>query len=159
LSDNQSDNSSSWGYGARSVRLLALNEIPYDEIDGQITLRFEMIKTMVGRLYPSILTEEIEKLVHRRNLGPKQGQLEAYLVFEKELIDKAKQAEISQRYRDLEKQQKLIREKTTLLQQNCKHPNATQKGESNTGNWSASDDEYWWLHECPDCCKRWTSPQ
>lgn len=45
------------------------------------------------------------------------------------------------------------------LQSICEHPNATKKGESDTGNWDRSQDSYWWIFNCPDCGKRWTEDQ
>lgn len=44
------------------------------------------------------------------------------------------------------------------LQKDCPHTNATQKYGSSTGNWDRQD-TYWIVHKCPDCDKRWTTPQ
>lgn len=45
------------------------------------------------------------------------------------------------------------------IQEHCKHPNATKKHGANTGNYDPSCDHYWIDWDCPDCTKRWTTPQ
>ena len=44
------------------IRLKSINEIDEDEIDGQIEVRQNLIKRMVGNLYPHVMTDEIIKL-------------------------------------------------------------------------------------------------
>ena len=39
-----------------------INEIKYNQIDEQIEIREQLIKEMVGSLYPQILRDQIEKL-------------------------------------------------------------------------------------------------
>lgn len=45
------------------------------------------------------------------------------------------------------------------LQDECTHPAAVKKHGGSTGNYDPSADCYWTDWKCPDCGKRWTTPQ
>lgn len=45
-----------------------------------------------------------------------------------------------------------------FIQNICTHPNVVSVDKGNTGNWDRQD-TYWQEHNCPDCEKRWTTPQ
>lgn len=45
------------------------------------------------------------------------------------------------------------------LQTVCKHPNADKKYCADTGNYDMSQDSYWIEWSCPDCGKKWDTPQ
>lgn len=58
----------------------------------------------------------------------------------------------------LNKQMKL-REELGELQLLCTHPDVTKQYRGDTGNYDPSQDSYWINWHCPDCDKRWTTPQ
>ena len=45
------------------------------------------------------------------------------------------------------------------LKNECTHPRTFKAANSNTGNWSKSDDYYWYDCSCPDCGYNWTETQ
>jgi phosphoenolpyruvate carboxylase len=45
------------------------------------------------------------------------------------------------------------------LAETCPHDRATKTARADTGNYSRSDDRYWWQHVCPDCGRAWETPQ
>ena len=45
------------------------------------------------------------------------------------------------------------------LQELCTHPDITKQYRGDTGNYDPSQDSYWINWHCPDCDKRWTTPQ
>lgn len=71
MSDNQSDNSDDWGVPANppKPRLLHEHEVPFNQLREQIDLRRSLIRQMVGRLYPAILQDEIDRLLARLREG------------------------------------------------------------------------------------------
>ena len=52
-----------------------------------------------------------------------------------------------------------LNEEMSALQARCQHPDAVKIPKADTGNWSTSDDSYWFECECPDCGKRWVEDQ
>lgn len=42
------------------------------------------------------------------------------------------------------------------IQEKCPHHGVTKTHCSDTGNYSASDNRYWTVFECPDCEKIWS---
>ncbi|QBQ74740.1 hypothetical protein BcepSauron_360 [Burkholderia phage BcepSauron] len=52
-----------------------------------------------------------------------------------------------------------LSEKLKLLRDACPHLNVQKKARSDTGNWSRSDDRYWYDCTCPACGKHWTEDQ
>ena len=46
-------------------------------------------------------------------------------------------------------------ESVKLIQDNCKHENASFSYGSDTGNYCKADDVYWKDYKCPDCNKWW----
>ena len=66
---------------------------------------------------------------------------------------------ISTRYKRIRKKYDEAYAAMLALQEECTHPNATKEYGANTGNWCKQDDYYWIDHQCPDCQKRWRTPQ
>ena len=54
--------------------IIPIKCIPYDEIEEQIKARLEMRRQMVGWLYPSILSDEIDELRRRFQKGNREGE-------------------------------------------------------------------------------------
>jgi hypothetical protein len=46
-----------------------------------------------------------------------------------------------------------------LLQEKCKHRNATYEYKSSTGGWDSGSDRYWCDCKCYDCFKTWKVDQ
>jgi hypothetical protein len=46
-----------------------------------------------------------------------------------------------------------------ILRTQCPHADVSRIPNSNTGNWSPSDDRYWNDCVCLDCGKRWAEDQ
>ena len=61
------------------------------------------------------------------------------------------QNKIQKKYLKLIEKQKSVDKEIELLQQECTHPMARIKPESDTGNWSRSDDSYSVEIKCPEC--------
>jgi hypothetical protein len=59
----------------------------------------------------------------------------------------------------LQKLKQKLRDMTEKIQSECDHKNKTMEYKSDTGNYDPSQDAYWINHVCPDCEKRWTTPQ
>jgi len=140
------------------MSLIPVDKVPYAEIDEQIRARYKLISEMVGNLYPSILTGEIETLVERRKLGPADGELERYTKLKEAEAALEWQGLIARTYADLQSQLTRLYNAVTKLQTDCTHPNAVETPKSDTGNWCRGDDSYWYEYECPDCHKRWITP-
>ena len=66
---------------------------------------------------------------------------------------------IKRRFDTIEKHQKHWHEELVNLQDNCPHTDVVKTGHSDTGNWSKSDDSYWYEFRCPDCGRFWTEDQ
>lgn len=62
---------------------------------------------------------------------------------------------------ELKEQIRTLSNKITEIQAECIHPKSavTKKGGSSTGNWSSTDDRYWYDCHCGLCDKRWTEDQ
>lgn len=66
------------------------------------------------------------------------------------------QSLIKRKMSELLEQRKSIDENISGLQASCTHPNVTKTPRSDTGNYSKSDDRYWYDCKCPVCGKFWT---
>ena len=66
---------------------------------------------------------------------------------------------IATKRKRIEKKLTALHQELKQLQEECTHDNSTYKAGGNTGNWSASDDWYWYDWDCPDCGKWWTTEQ
>lgn len=53
----------------------------------------------------------------------------------------------------------IIEVKIKRLQDRCKHKNVERTPRSNTGNWDAGADRYWYDCRCTDCDKVWWEDQ
>ena len=137
----------------------ALKDIPFDEIIEQIEARYQMIRQMVGNLYPSILSGEIEVLFDRKRLGAELGELETYYKNLELQNLKKKQEEIASKYIALSDKIKDLAAKVSFLQDACEHPYVIQVARSDTGNYCKADDRYWYDLHCPDCKRYWSEPQ
>jgi len=142
-----------------TAHLKVITDVQFSEIEEQIGARYEMIRLMIGSLYPSIISGEIEVLCDRKRLGPELGQLDTYYK-NLELQDaKKKQEEIAARYISLSDKLKELATKIAALQETCKHPYMTKVARSDTGNYCKADDRYWYDMHCPDCKRNWSEPQ
>lgn len=66
---------------------------------------------------------------------------------------------IAARARRIKKQLDKYHQQYVALQEECTHPNVTEKYGSSTGNYDPSNDGYWIDYYCPDCDKKWTEFQ
>lgn len=66
---------------------------------------------------------------------------------------------IQHRRRTLEEEYREYHTAITALRNSCDHVAVIKKARSDTGNWSASDDSYWYDCSCPDCGKTWKEDQ
>ena len=67
--------------------------------------------------------------------------------------------EILRERMDLQIAIKKLENQILKLQGLCEHPRSITTPRSDTGNYSKSDDRYWYEHKCPDCDKRWETDQ
>lgn len=52
-----------------------------------------------------------------------------------------------------------LNDKRCALQTECSHDGAIRTSRADTGNYSKSDDLYWYEFRCPDCDKFWSENQ
>jgi len=56
-------------------------------------------------------------------------------------------------------QRDVIDDKIKSFQRECPHKDKTSIPKSDTGNWSISDDRWWYEVICNDCGKQWNIDQ
>ena len=58
-----------YGLWVLVMKLKQLDDIPYEEIDDQIAVRLDLMRTIVGNLYPRVLSDEITNLRDRQQIA------------------------------------------------------------------------------------------
>jgi hypothetical protein len=67
--------------------------------------------------------------------------------------------DVRKKYRLLKSLQAKTSLALTILERDCTHPLLTMKYGGSSGNYDPSDNHYWIDWACPDCGRRWTTPQ